>query len=266
MISDRKTIDRGAELAAIGNCSDCHTRDVGVPYAGGRALPTPFGTIYASNLTPDLATGIGTWSEEAFRRAMHEGVDREGRQLYPAFPYDHFTKATDEDIQALYSFLMSIPAIRNVIPSNQLSFPFSFRPIIAGWKVLFLSQASLEKDTSKSVEWNRGRYLVEGLGHCGSCHTPRNALGGEKKGSPYAGGAAEGWNAPRSTRRLSLHITGPLISLPNICRPAGTSFMVPLLARWPTSPRISVKLRRTRFMPSLPTSQVYRRSQITGRP
>jgi mono/diheme cytochrome c family protein len=193
-ISDRKAIDRGAELAAIGNCSDCHTK--GVPYAGGRALPTPFGTIYASNLTPDLETGIGTWSEEAFRRAMHEGVDREGRQLYPAFPYDHFTKATDEDIHALYSFLMSLPATRNVIPANQLSFPFSFRPIIAGWKVLFLSQARLENDTSKSAGWNRGRYLVEGLGHCGSCHTPRNALGGEKKGSAYAGGAAEGWNAP----------------------------------------------------------------------
>jgi mono/diheme cytochrome c family protein len=195
-ISDRKTIDRGAELAAIGNCSDCHTKDVGVPYGGGRALPTPFGTIYASNLTPDRETGIGTWSEEAFRRAMREGVDREGRQLYPAFPYDHFTKATDEDIHALYSFLMSIPAIHNVIPANQLSFPFSFRPIIAGWKVLFLSQAPLENDASKSAQWNRGRYLVEGLGHCGSCHTPRNALGGEEKGSLYAGGVAEGWNAP----------------------------------------------------------------------
>src|SRR6202034_1792965 len=97
---------------------------------------------------------------------------------------------------ALYSFLMSITAIRNVIPANQLSFPFSFRPIIAGWKVLFLSQASLENDTSKSAEWNRGRYLVEGLGHCGSCHTPRNALGGERKSSAYASGAAEGWNAP----------------------------------------------------------------------
>jgi mono/diheme cytochrome c family protein len=195
-ISDRKTIDRGAELAAIGNCTDCHTKNGGASYAGGRALPTPFGTIYASNLTRDLETGIGTWSEEAFRRAMHEGVDRKGTQLYPAFPYDHFTKATDEDIDALYSFLMSIPAIHNVIPENQLSFPFSFRPIIAGWKVLFLSQGSLEQDISKSAEWNRGRYLVEGLGHCGSCHTPRNALGGEKTGSAYAGGAAEGWNAP----------------------------------------------------------------------
>ena len=101
-VSDRKTIDRGAELAAIGNCSDCHTKDVGLAYAGGRALPTPFGTIYASNLTPAPGTGIGTWSEEAFRRAMHGGVDREGRQLYPSFPYDHFTKATDEDIHALY--------------------------------------------------------------------------------------------------------------------------------------------------------------------
>jgi hypothetical protein len=139
-ISDRKTIDQGAELAAIGNCSDCHTKDVGVPYAGGRALPTPFGTIYSSNLTPAPETGIGTWSEEAFRRAMHEGVDREGRQLYPAFPYDHFTKATGEDIDALYSFLMGIPAIRNVIPANQLSFPFSFRPSSPDGKFCFLAR------------------------------------------------------------------------------------------------------------------------------
>lgn len=193
---DRKTIDHGAELAAIGNCNDCHTKDGGASYAGGRAIPTPFGTIYASNLTPDPETGIGSWSEEAFRRAMHEGIDREGRQLYPAFPYDHFTKATDEDIHALYAFLMTKPAVRSATPANQLAFPFSFRPIIAGWKLLFLSQASLEPDTSKSAAWNRGRYLVEGLGHCGSCHTPRNALGGEKTGRAYAGGVAEGWNAP----------------------------------------------------------------------
>lgn len=193
---DRKTIDRGADLALIGNCSDCHTKDGGASYAGGRQLPTPFGTIYASNLTPDAETGIGRWPEEAFRRAMHEGVDRRGRQLYPAFPYDHFTKATSEDIHALYAYLITQPAVRNAIPANELNFPFNFRPLVAGWKLLFLSQAGLEPDAGKSVEWNRGRYLVEGLGHCGSCHTPRNALGGEKKDSAYAGGVAEGWNAP----------------------------------------------------------------------
>src|ERR1700704_978484 len=203
---DEQAIRHGAQLAAIGNCNDCHMAETGRAYAGGRSLPTPFGTLDSSNITPDRETGIGTGSETAFRRAMHEGVDREGRQLYPAFPYDHFTKATDEDIHALYSFLMSLPATRNVIPANQLSFPFSFRPIIAGWKVLFLGQARLENDTSKSAEWNRGRYLVEGLGHCGSCHTPRNALGGEKKGSPYAGGAAEGWNAaPLNASLVTAH-------------------------------------------------------------
>lgn len=194
--SDKQAISHGAELAAIGNCADCHSIPGKAAYSGGRAIPTPFGTIYASNLTPDRDTGIGAWSEEAFRRAMHDGVDREGRQLYPAFPYDHFTKATNEDVHALYAFMMSQPAVKNTIPANALDFPFNYRPIVAGWKVLFLSRANLEPDRSKSAEWNRGRYLVEGLGHCGSCHTPRNMLGAEKKGSAYAGGAAEGWNAP----------------------------------------------------------------------
>lgn len=194
--ADRKAIDRGAELASIGNCADCHTSPNGPAFAGGRPIPTPFGTIYASNLTPDGETGIGSWSEEAFRRAMREGVDRKGQQLYPAFPYDHFTHATDADIHAIYAFLMSKPAVRNVVPANQLDFPFGFRPIVAGWKFLYLHRDGLEPDPTKSAEWNRGRYLVEGLGHCGSCHTPRNALGGEKKGSAYAGGVAEGWNAP----------------------------------------------------------------------
>ena len=148
------------------------------------------------NLTPDTETGIGSWSEEAFRRAMRDGVDREGRQLYPAFPYDHFTHATDADIHALYVFLMSRPAVRSVTPANQLAFPFSFRPIVAGWKILFLRQGAMESDSTKSAAWNRGRYLVEGLGHCGSCHTPRNVLGAEKKGSAYAGGVVKGWTAP----------------------------------------------------------------------
>jgi mono/diheme cytochrome c family protein len=194
--ADKQAVQHGAELAAIGNCADCHTTGSGASYAGGRPIPTPFGTIFSTNITPDPETGIGKWSEAAFARAMHDGVDREGRQLYPAFPYDHFTKATSEDIHALYAFLMSKPPVHNVVPANELGFPFNIRPIVAGWKILFLRQASLEPDSSKSPEWNRGRYLVEGHGHCGSCHTPRNALGAEKKNSAYAGGAAEGWDAP----------------------------------------------------------------------
>jgi mono/diheme cytochrome c family protein len=193
---DEQTFRHGAELASIANCNDCHVADSGKSYAGGRSIPTPFGTIFSSNITPDAETGIGAWSEVAFRRAMHEGVDREGRRLYPAFPYDHFTKATNDDVQALYAFLMSQPAVYNPIPANELSFPFNFRLIIAGWNVLFLRETPLQRDDGKSAAWNRGRYLVEGLGHCGACHTPRNILGAEKKDSVYAGGSAEGWDAP----------------------------------------------------------------------
>jgi hypothetical protein len=121
---DEPTFRHGAELAAIGNCNDCHVGDSGKPYAGGRPIPTPFGKIFASNITPDAETGIGKWSEEAFHRAMHEGVDREGRQLYPAFPYDHFTKATSDDVHALYAFLINQPPVHSAIPPNQLAFPF----------------------------------------------------------------------------------------------------------------------------------------------
>jgi mono/diheme cytochrome c family protein len=196
MRADRQTVAHGAALAAVGNCNDCHTTDDGKSFAGGRPIPTPFGTIFATNITPDVQTGIGAWSEAAFQRAMQTGVDREGRQLYPAFPYDHFTKATDDDIRTLYAFLMSQPPVHNQIPPNALAFPFNFRPIVAGWKVLFFHERPFDNDASKSADWNRGRYLVEGLGHCGSCHTPRNALGAEKRNSAYAGGTAEGWNAP----------------------------------------------------------------------
>jgi len=193
---NERVVRHGAELAAIGHCNSCHQANNGKPYAGGRPISTPFGKIFSSNITPDAETGIGAWPEAAFQRAMHEGIDREGRQLYPAFPYDHFTKATDDDVRAIYVFLMSQPPVHNVIPRNQLDFPFGFRPIVAGWKLLFLREAEIRPDTDKTAEWNRGRYLVEGLGLCSSCHTPRNILGAEEKGSAYAGGAVDGWNAP----------------------------------------------------------------------
>jgi mono/diheme cytochrome c family protein len=189
-------VAKGAELAAIGNCAICHTAPGGKSYAGSRQLPTPFGTIYSSNITPDSKTGIGNWSEEAFRRALRDGVDRKGRQLYPAFPYDHFTHLTDDDIQALYAFIITRDPVQSVPPANKLSFPYNIRPLIAGWKLLFLQRGPRNDDATKSAEWNRGRYLVESVAHCGACHTPRNFMGAETKSRAFAGGVIEGWDAP----------------------------------------------------------------------
>ncbi|MDA1133270.1 MAG: cytochrome c [Proteobacteria bacterium] len=192
---DRQLVERGRELTAIGDCEVCHTGLAGIPFAGGLALPTPFGTIYTTNITPDPDAGIGAWSEEAFRRAMHEGVDREGRYLYPAFPYDRFTLTTDEDIAAIYAYIMSdVPASDLVPPENELGFPFNIRLSLAGWNLLFLKNERFQPDPNQDEEWNRGAYLVEGLGHCGSCHSPRNLMGAEV--NHYDGGFAEGWLAP----------------------------------------------------------------------
>lgn len=188
-------VQKGAELAAVGNCIACHTVPGNKVFAGGLALPTPFGTIHSTNITPDRETGIGTWSQAAFQRAMREGVDREGRHLYPAFPYDHFTHVTDEDNQALYAFLMTREPVKAEPPANDLAFPFGLRPLLAGWKLLFLEHGPLPLEAKQSEEWNRGAYLAEGLGHCGACHTPRNLLGAEDKARHFAGGEAEGWVA-----------------------------------------------------------------------
>ncbi len=193
------TIARGRQLAALGDCAVCHTSANGAVNAGGRAIETPFGTIYSTNITPDLETGLGAWSYPAFERAMREGIHRDGRQLYPAFPYPHFAKARDADLQALYAFLMAQPAVRAEAPKNTLAFPFNWRPLLAGWNALFHRPHAFEADPSKSATWNRGAYLVEGLGHCSACHSPRNALGAEKAGAYLAGGFAEGWEAPPLT-------------------------------------------------------------------
>jgi mono/diheme cytochrome c family protein len=188
-------IRRGADLAAIGNCNVCHTAPGGRIFAGGLGLLTPFGTIYSTNITPDPETGIGRWSEAAFRRAMRQGVDRAGRHLYPAFPYDHFTLVSDEDDRALYAFLMTREPVSARAPKNALPFPLNIRLAIAGWKLLFFKQGPYRPQTGQNEAWNRGAYLVEGLGHCGGCHTPRNFLGAEKKRQRFAGGEAEGWTA-----------------------------------------------------------------------
>lgn len=193
------TIARGGQLAALGNCAECHTTINGVLNAGGRALETPFGTIYSTNITPDVETGIGAWSYPAFARAMREGLHRDGRQLYPAFPYTHFSKTDDADMQALYAYLMAQPSVRATAPANALAFPFNLRPLLAGWNALFHQAKEFEPDPAKSEQWNRGAYLVESLGHCSACHSPRNALGAEQRRAYLAGGFAEGWEAPPLT-------------------------------------------------------------------
>jgi nicotinate dehydrogenase subunit B len=193
------TLERGRQLAALGDCAVCHTIVNGVVNAGGRPLETPFGTIFSTNITPDVATGIGAWSYPAFERAMREGIHRDGRQLYPAFPYTHFAKTSDADLQALYAYLMAQPAVRAEAPANTLAFPFNLRPLMAGWNALFHQPKPFEAVATQSAAWNRGAYLVEGFGHCGACHSPRNALGAEKAGAYLAGGFAEGWEAPALT-------------------------------------------------------------------
>lgn len=194
------TIARGQQLAALGNCAVCHTESNGVLNAGGRAIDTPFGLIYSTNITPDVETGIGGWSYPAFERSMREGIGRDGRHLYPVFPYNHFAKATDADLQALYAYLMAQTPARAVNRETTLPFPLSLRPLMAGWNTLFHKTKVFEADATQSAAWNRGAYLVESLGHCGACHTPRNSLGAERKSRAYlAGGSAEGWEAPPLT-------------------------------------------------------------------
>jgi nicotinate dehydrogenase subunit B len=196
----QSTIDKGRELAALGNCIGCHTAPGGTPNAGGRAMETPFGTVYSTNLTPDPDTGIGQWSFSAFQRAMREGISRDGHFLYPAFPYTAYAKVSDDDLTALYAYLMDQSAVRAQPPVTQLAFPFNVRAAMAGWNALHHDPSPFVATASQSAEWNRGAYLVNGLGHCGACHTARNALGAEQGGPAYLAGAViDGWEAPALT-------------------------------------------------------------------
>lgn len=191
---------RGEKLAALGDCAVCHTAKGGVANAGGFPMPSPFGTIYSTNITPDPETGIGRWSYEAFERAMRHGIDREGRHLYPAFPYTAFTRVNDDDMHALYAYLMSQTPVKSAPTKTALGFPFNVRQGIALWNWKYLTPGPVAPVAEQSPEWNRGVYIAEGLGHCSACHSPRDAFSGEKKGIHYlAGGSAEGWDAPALT-------------------------------------------------------------------
>ncbi len=194
------TLERGRQLAALGNCADCHTSAHGPPNAGGRPLDTPFGVVYATNITPDVETGIGAWSFTAFARAMREGVHRDGRHLYPVFPYTAFARMPEDDLQALFGYLMAQAPVRNRVPETTLPAPFGLRPLLAFWNAFFLRPDAAGHDPARSARWNRGAYLVEGPAHCSACHSPRNFLGAEKTGAQHlGGGAVRGWEAPALT-------------------------------------------------------------------
>lgn len=193
---DRQLKLDGARVVALGDCAVCHTAKGGKPFAGGLPLATPFGTIYATNITPDPDTGIGTWSLDAFTRAVRRGISRDGHQLYPAFPYIHFTRMSDHDVSAAYAYLMSRDPVKATAPDNKLIFPLNFRPLVAFWNVMFLRPGERATDAAQGVEWNRGRLLVDGLGHCAACHSPLNVIGAEKSGQAFDGGQVDGWDAP----------------------------------------------------------------------
>ena len=203
-------IERGKYLATAANCLTCHTRAGGEAYAGGLAFTTDYGTIYSTNITPDPETGIGNYSEEDFEQALRNGVRRDGKHLYPAFPYTAFTGMSDEDVSALYAYFMSVAPVRATTPENDLGFPYSQRWALGMWKWRNFDEDRFEPDNAKSAEWNRGAYLVEAVAHCGACHTPRKSLGAEDKDLAYTGGMYKdrvsrrdgrlvNWSAPNIT-------------------------------------------------------------------
>lgn len=192
---------RGAYLARAGNCMACHTERGGQPYAGGRAIATPFGTVYAGNLTPDPQTGLGAWSPSHFRRAVREGRSRDGRLLYPAFPYNHYTRLSDADADALFAYLRTLPPVHQPNRAHELRWPFSTQPALAVWRALYFRPGRYEPQAQRTAEWNRGAYLVQGLGHCAACHTSRNALGATRDLMDLSGGLIpmQNWYAPSLT-------------------------------------------------------------------
>jgi mono/diheme cytochrome c family protein len=180
---------RGEYLARAGDCVACHTMPGGREFAGGRAMPTPFGNLYVPNITPDDETGIGKWSADDFYRTMHSGLSRDGTLLYPAMPFASYTKVTREDSDAMYAYLMSAPPIRQRNRPHELRFPYDKRDLLIGWRALYFKEGEYVPDPKQSSQWNRGAYLVQGLGHCSMCHTAINVLGGSSESKAFEGGS-----------------------------------------------------------------------------
>lgn len=196
--SSPELVARGEYLARVGNCMACHTTQGGAAFAGGRGIETPFGVVHSSNLTPDKAHGIGQWSSAEFWRAMHHGRSRDGRLLYPAFPYPNYTQVTREDSDAIYAYLQTQPAVGEANRPHALRFPYSTQAALTVWRALFFAPGEPVVASLQTAEYNRGAYLVNGLGHCTACHTPRNALGATSDAQAFSGGLipVQNWYAP----------------------------------------------------------------------
>jgi mono/diheme cytochrome c family protein len=193
-------IERGRYLTLAGDCASCHTvSGSGHPFAGGRPIETPFGVVIAANITPDRETGIGAWSDELFLSAMREGKGHGGSLLYPAMPYPYYAKVTERDALDIRAYLNTVAPVRNRVVSDRLPFPLSIRQGMAAWNALYFKSGEFKPDPAKSPEWNRGAYLVECLGHCGACHTPKSILGGDDDTHALEGYALQGWFAPNIT-------------------------------------------------------------------
>jgi mono/diheme cytochrome c family protein len=193
-------IERGQYLAIAGDCTSCHSvPGSGQPFAGGRSIETPFGIVVGANITPDSETGIGAWSDESFVRALREGKGHDGELLYPAMPYPYYTKLSESDALAIRAYLNTVKPVRSAVASNKLPFPLDIRDGMAAWNALYFTSGEFKPDSTKTAEWNRGAYLVEGLGHCGACHTPKSALGGDDRAHTFQGYALQGWFAPNIT-------------------------------------------------------------------
>ena len=197
----QEQIVRGQYLTAVGDCYACHTVRGSPPFAGGLEMPTPFGKLYTPNITPDRETGIGTWTADDFWRALHDGKSKDGSFLYPAFPYTNYTKVSREDSDAIHAYLMSVKPVNQKSRPHELGFPYNQRELMAGWRALYFTAGEFKENPNQSKEWNRGAYLVEGLGHCNACHATRNALGAITKDDDYSGGLIplQNWYAPSLT-------------------------------------------------------------------
>ena len=195
------TIKRGEYLAHVGDCVACHTKHGGQAFAGGFAMPTPFGTLYSPNITADPEWGIGKWSADDFYNMMHTGRSRDGTLLYPAMPFPAYTKVTRADSDAIFAYLSSLRPVHQPNRENELRFPYNNRSLLIGWRTLYFREGEFRANAQRNAEWNRGAYLVDGLGHCGTCHTAINALGGSSDQRAFAGGLIpmQNWYAPSLT-------------------------------------------------------------------
>jgi mono/diheme cytochrome c family protein len=220
-LANADLVARGEYLTRAADCAACHTVPGGKPFAGGLPFKLPMiGTIYSTNITPDQETGIGAWSDEQFLKALHKGIGKDGKHLYPAFPYTSYALMTDSDVLSIKAYLLTLKPVNYTPPPNNISFPFNQRYLMMFWNALFKPSHRFRPNQDQPAEWNRGAYLVEALGHCGDCHTPRNILFGLNNKRKFAGALIQGWKAYNITPDLHWGIGIPTSSSSVICQSA----------------------------------------------